>query len=509
MYKPRPWMPSRRTDQALGSWSRAICRAMIAGGISFLIALPAGAVNVADNLPGRLDLYGTFRSRWELWNFFEPDGPGDHDYTFLGLRGRFGLDYDYEKKIHVKIEGQANGLIDLPAGALGPPLGPLGLGAVYRGHNRRASDGSVFLNQAWVEVEDIGISGIRARGGRFAFSEGAEFRTGNPGLDWVSKFRISERLIGPFDWSHVGRSFDGGLLGYDAGEVKLQATYLQPRQAGFDLAGNKQIDGIDVVYASANVIRPSFADNGTGRLFYIYYGDQRGLVPGDNRAQDVRAAGARGIALSSFGGNWTQIIPTAIGPFDGMVWGVLQTGRWAAQNHSAWAYAVEGGIRPQALPWKAWIRAGINRSSGDDNAADSRHETFFQMLPTTRLYSLSTAYNLMNNQDIFAQLILKPVKGMVWRTDLHWISLTEKNDLWYFGGGATLDDRQIGFGYGTRPSAGARNLMTALETQLAYAVNEHLSFVVYYGHQFGNTVVGRLARDKDADFGYIEVNLSI
>jgi len=131
------------------------------------------------------------------------------------------------------------------------------------------------------------------------------------------------------------------------------------------------------------------------------------------------------------------------------------------------------------------------------------------MLPTARLYSFSTLYNLMNNEDIFGQLILKPIQGMVWRTDLHWISLTERNDLWYFGGGATLENRQIGFGYGTRSSAGARSLMTALDTQLAYQVNEHLSFVLYYGHQFGSTVVGRLGKEKNADFGYIEVTLAI
>jgi len=285
---------------------------------------PAGAATVATDLPGKLDLYGNLRTRWELWNFFEPNNGANNDYTFLGIRGRFGGEYDYENKIHIKIEGQANGLIDLPFNAVDPMLGPLGLGAVYRAHNRAASDASVFPNPPWPSIRDVGLEGIRAQGGRFAFSEGREALSGDPGLDWVSKFRISERLIGPFDWSQIGRTFDGALLGYDAGEVKLNATYLKPRQGGFDLAGNKQLDGIDVVYASANLVRPWFTDNGTGRLFYIYYGDQRGLVPADNRPAAVRSAGARGISISSFGGNWTQIMPTAIGPIDAMVWGVIQ-----------------------------------------------------------------------------------------------------------------------------------------------------------------------------------------
>ncbi len=475
-----------------------------------LFAGQVGAATVAEDLPGRLDVNASLRTRYEVWNFFNPEtSKGDNDYDFIGARSLFGLTWNLDKKLTLKVEGQATGLFDMPYGATDPNFGPLGLGAVYRAHNRRASDGSVFLKQAYVDIRDVGIEGLHVRGGRFGFSEGSDALSGDPGIDWIQKFRVSQRLIGSFGWSHVGRSFDGGLIEWKKSPVQLSAAYMMPTQGGFDLAGNKSMDDIELAYAAAHLVQPEFLPNSHARLFYIYYSDQRGLVPVDNRPTPVRQAGGRGISFSTIGGNWTQIVPTPIGAADLLFWGVVQDGRWARQDHEAWAYALEVGFRPDGLPGKPWLRGGVNRGSGDSNPSDGEHKTFHQILPTARIYSLSTFYNLMNSEDYFAQLILKPIAGMVWRTDLHWLALTEKNDRWYFGAGATLEDRQIGFGYGARESKGARSLLTVLETQIAYNWNAHVSTVVYYGHHFGNTVVRRLGQSDDADFGYIEINLSI
>ncbi len=468
------------------------------------------AEELPGGIPGKLDVSASMRTRYEIWNFFNPEAShGDNDYEYLGIRTRFGMTWSLDEHLSVVVEGQANGLIDMPFGADDPLLGPLGLGAVYRAQNRRASDGSVFVKQAYADIRDVLVEGIRFRGGRFEFAEGSEVPTGDPGMDWIQNFRISQRLIGPFGWSQVGRSFDGAMLQYGRDSFHTAVGYLKPTQGGFDLAANKSLKGLDVAYAAVQLVRPPFLENSTGRVFYIYYSDQRGLIPVDNRPSPVREAGGRNINHSTVGANWTYIQPTPVGPFDLMLWGVLQYGRWARQDHAAWAYAAEFGYRPASVPWDAWLRGGINRGSGDDDPNDSRHESFHQILPTARVYSLSTFYNLMNNQDIFAQLILKPLAGMVWRTDLHYVALTESNDGWYFGGGATENSRQAGFGYGARSSAGARSLLTVLETQLSYQWNEHLSTVLYYGHHFGNTVVRRLAEDDNADFGYLEFTLSL
>ena len=149
--------------------------------------------------------------------------------------------------------------------------------------------------------------------------------------------------------------------------------------------------------------------------------------------------------------------------------------------------------------------------SGDDNAGDGDHESFFQILPTARLYSLSTFYNMMNNEDAFAQVILRPKAGLVWRTDFHLVRLNEDNDLWYFGGGATREKKQPGFGFGGRPSGGKNSLMEVLETQVSYNWNDYVSTTFYYGHGFGEDVVDAdfTGSGSDANYGYLEVTLKL
>ena len=155
------------------------------------------------------------------------------------------------------------------------------------------------------------------------------------------------------------------------------------------------------------------------------------------------------------------------------------------------------------------MRLGYSRSSGDDDPADGDHGTFFQILPTARIYSFSTFYNLMNNEDGFIQLILRPRLGLSWRTDLHNLRLSESRDLWYQGSGATLEDRNVGFGFPVRPAFGHRDLFRMVETSLSYDVSKWLALSVYYGHVFGGSVVRALFAGDQADFGYLEVTLKL
>ena len=203
------------------------------------------------------------------------------------------------------------------------------------------------------------------------------------------------------------------------------------------------------------------------------------------------------------------MLPTAAGPIDLLAWGALQVGEWGSLDHRAWAWDLEVGWQPSALPWKPWVRIGYSRSSGDDDPADGDHGTFFQILPTARIYSFSTFYNLMNNEDGFIQLILRPRLGLSWRTDVHNLRLSESRDLWYQGSGATLEDRNVGFGFPGRPAFGHRDLFQMVETSLSYDVSQWLTLSVYYGHVFGGSVVRALFAGDQADFGYLEVTLKL
>jgi len=53
-------------------------------------------------------------------------------------------------------------------------------------------------------------------------------------------------------------------------------------------------------------------------------------------------------------------------------------------------------------------------------------------------------FNPMNNEDSFGQILLQPVRGLSLRSDVHYLRLSNRRDLWYVGGGAFQEGA---FGY--------------------------------------------------------------
>jgi hypothetical protein len=466
-----------------------------------------------DPLPEQLSIAASLRTRWELWNWFEPKGTENNDYDFLATVVRFGAAWK-DEAFDVVLEAQNPALIDLPTRAIAaPPEGPLGLGAVYFQHNRARNDASIYVKQGYVMLKRLGIADLTLKGGRFEFAEGGEVLAGEPTLDWLRNVRIGQRLIGPFNFSHVGRAFDGAVASFTRLPVNVTGAWFRPTQGGFDLAGMKEIDDVDVAYGAVNLLRPAWAAHSDARLFYIYYEDRRHQVKSDNRPLPVRQAADRrqGIALHSAGAHLLQVLPTTAGPLDALAWGVLQFGDWGVLDHFAWRWELEFGWQPKAVPWKPWLRVGYGRSAGDDNPSDDRHGTFFQVLPTARQYSFSTFYNLMNSEDGFVEIILRPFAGFSARTAFHNLRVTESRDLWYVGAGATIADasRPEGFGFPGRPANGRHNLFQVAETSIGYDWNPHLNTNLYYGHLFGGGVVRSLFTGADADYGYLEFTVRL
>ena len=148
-------------------------------------------------------------------------------------------------------------------------------------------------------------------------------------------------------------------------------------------------------------------------------------------------------------------------------------------------------------------RGGYLRASGDADPADDRHGTFFQMLPTVRRYAQSASYNQMNSTDLFVQALLRPTESVGVRVDVHRIGLASPRDLWYFGSGATQARGTI-FGFGTRPSHGARSLGTVVEGSADYTIAPGWSINGYLGVIRGGGVVRPAFAGQTMTFGYLE-----
>lgn len=465
-----------------------------------------------SGVPEKISVEANNRTRVESWNFFDA-GDFKDDYTFTAIVTRAALRWN-EEAFDVVAEAQNTNLLGLPTNAVAPaPQGPLGLGGVYYIHNRRRSDGSVFLKQGYLHLKRMGIEGMSLQLGRFEFNEGNDLPSGEATLDWLKGVRLSQRLIGSFGWSHVGRAFDGGVLRYTQRPFHFTGLLARPTQGGFDLDGMRGIDDIDLAYGGASLIRPSFLENADFRVFYIYYQDRRGQVKVDNRPLPERQGDdrSRSITVHTEGAHFAFVQPTPAGAVDLLLWGAIQQGDWGRLDHRAWAWDAEIGWQPAPVPLQPWLRLGVTRSSGDDDPDDGRHGTFFQILPTVRLYALSTFYNMMNSTDAFFELLLRPLPGMVSRTGYHYLSLTESSDLWYQAAGATLSDRNRpeGFGFPGRPSGGNRDLMHVVETSLSYNFTANINLNIYYAHGFGGDVVSSVFDSRHADFGYVELQLKL
>lgn len=454
---------------------------------------------------GPVTAYGSLRSRVELWDWF--DGAANDSYPYSGSLLRLGLQQQ-GRTMDWNVEVAAPLLLGLPDDATAPPpQGGLGLGQNYYTANQRSRNAAMaFPKQAWIRFHAAGgAQGHSLRLGRFEFADGSEAKPGNPTLAALKTARVEQRLIGPFGFSHVGRSFDG----FDYRHTAPNGTYALV--GAFPTRGVFQVDGwgfLKTGFAYGSWTRPVKYDGNAGelRLFGIYYHDWRPLPKTDNRPGAVRALDRGNVRIGSFGGHYIHAQETAGGTADLLVWGVAQTGRWGSQDHRAGAAAVEAGFQPAGMPaLRPWLRGGFFWSSGDDDPGDDRHDTFSALLPTPRVYARFPFFNLMNLQDYFGELVLRPGQRVTMRTDVHALRLSSREDLWYAGGGPF---NPWVFGFAGRPSGGGRGLATLYDVSVDIKATSHVSVAGYYGYANGKSVMAAIYPDgKNAQFGYLELAL--
>lgn len=434
---------------------------------------------------------GSIRARAESWSFF--DSPGsDDEYAFGGALLRASAAAKVNPNVDWQVELAAPLLAGLPEEAVAPaPRGQLGMGGSYfAGSGGDETAASLFAKQAFVRFRS-GAHSFRL--GRFELADGAEVAPKNAMLAAVKASRVAQRLIGPFGFTHVGRSFDGLQYVNDRPGLNVTAALFRPTAGAFDVSGLEEVPGIRAGYGALTFSRP----NADHRLFVIAYRDGRSnVVKSDNRPAPVRAADRRDVEMLTVGGH----VLAAFGNADVLAWGALQRGEWGMLDHSAAAVDLEAGYHwPGAA--KPALRAGYFRSSGDGNPLDGDHETFFQLLPTPRLYARFPFYNAMNSTDAFLQFSVKPSTRVTVTSEAHLLSLTERADLWYAGGGAF---ERESFGYAGRPSNGSDELATVVDAAVDFALNPKTSITAYLGVARGGSVVDAIFAGDSARFFYLE-----
>ena len=140
--------------------------------------------------------------RNELWSTFTRQGvPTNRTYDFLFVRGRGFIDFTWDK-FTLHFMGQGVQAFNLPRNAA------FGLGPLYfTASDNETNPGNLQIVEAYLQAKDI--YGFYLKGGRIGYNDGAQvLYADDPKLNWVIQARLSERLIGNWDWPIVGRRYD-------------------------------------------------------------------------------------------------------------------------------------------------------------------------------------------------------------------------------------------------------------------------------------------------------------
>lgn len=457
-------------------------------------AISEDSTSLSQNIEDHMTLGLNVRLRDEYWNTFEKHGADrDNSYNFFLVRARAFADFKWDNfKIHVLAQGVK--AFDFPDnGAFGP-------GVLYRNaSDQKSGPGNFQFVEALLEYNDP--SGFYIMGGRIPIREGAEVTyKESPKLTWVIKKRLSERLIGTWDWTNIGRRFDGASLGYQNSAFNLNLFGSWVTYGGFDFDDGywKDLDNLVVVGGSATLKEGVVLDNTQLKLFNYFYLDNRDVAKsfaGDN------------LEINTIGISAVGAYPLGPGEMDLMLWLAFQFGNFGDRDQKAVAFIGEAGYQFTQVIWKPWIRLGLAYASGDGDPNDSDNGTFFNMVPTNhKFYGYADANAFSNLVDAYMQFFLTPHKRVKLAFDGHLFWLASDDEVWIGGSGPFNDSV---FGYAFRSPIEGNSIDKTLGGEIDISANiaalDFLSFQVGYSHYFGKDGVSAVFdKEDDLDWFYAQ-----
>ncbi len=470
---------------------------------------PAAPADKQDSTPstqkiGPLDFSVSWRARAIGWDWFKgKTGHGNYTYGESLLRVAIGQDREHFDWF---LEGEQAALIDLPTQAVvAAPQGQLGLGGnYYAANNNESNPVGGFLKQGYVNFKDFGSS---LKIGRFEYFDGNEVQPKDRMLAMVVSTRIAQRLIANFGFSDVQRTFDGVQLSSNLGNDNFTFVALRPTEGVFQVDGMGELQ-IDTYYGAFTAPVETSFGSGLLHVFGLGYIDHRAhILKTDNRSATARSTDFDKIEIGTYGADYVQVFNTkSAGKFDVLGWMALQAGSWGELTQRASSFVGEAGWQMPIDRVKPWFSVGYSYGSGDGNNTDNKHGTFFQVLTTPRQYARFPFYNMMNNEDFYGTLNLKPSSKLSFRSEAHALRLANSKDLWYSGGGAFQENT---FGYTGRPSSGGgtRGLANVWDMSADYQFTHMFGATLYYGKAWGKTVIDNIyPKDPNGQLLFLETN---
>jgi len=377
--------------------------------------------------------YANARIRLEARNALSADAALDPSYAFWNGRVRAGVRLSAGKFL---IEGTGQGAASLSL----PEDGSSGPGAATYAINENDTAPYRF---SLLELNALYQgSQLDVRAGRMSFKDGNERAMSVDRLNDIKVRRLTERLVGAWDWSNVGRRFDGVDAGLSLSQGRVDVMYLVP------LAGGLSYDEADTWIDDYQLFGVSFINqfgsesNGAEMRFSAYQAlDDRPVL-----RSDFWEAPGSDLNLT------TAVLSIILGGVhnDVLFWIAFQSGDWGNHAQDGLAFVAEVGWRFSG-DWDPALRLGYEQASGWDGR-DVKHTTFYNMLPSNhRYYGISDLNAFQNLRDVRMEISVEPNPRLTARLTGYGLWLVHQTDAWYGGSGPYNDDD---FGYVARRPAG-------------------------------------------------------
>jgi len=424
--------------------------------------------------------------RNELWSTFEKEGVStERTYDFFFNRTRGFIDLTWEE-FTIHLMGQGVKAFNLPKNAA------FGLGPLYFSASDEETDPGNFQPvEAYLHIKDI--QGFYLKGGRIGFNDGAQvLYKDDLKLNWLIQARLSERLIGNWDWPIVGRRYDGGTLGYTNNIFDFNLFGANVTFGGFDVDDGlwKDLDTVVVTGGAFTLKKDVLVPNTQFQIFNYFYFDDR--------------TSARGLAGSDLEINTTGMsiigaYNAGPGQVDLMLWFAFQLGNFGDLNQGAFAFIAELGYQFLELPWKPWLRAGIAYASGDGDPDDSDNGTFFNMVPTNhKWYGYTDSFAFMNLINPTFQLLLTPHEKVKFLMEGNAFFLSSDEEEWVTGSGPFNNEA---FGYVFRAPVPGRDIERNMGAEVGFTLSirpiDFLYLDIGYYHLFGGEGVESVFDKED------------
>ena len=364
-----------------------------------------------------------FQLRWrhELSDTLSANSATSNEYTDGHFRARFGGDVKWGwATLHGL--GQAAFAYNLP------PNGSFGPGKNYFTNSGSNDTAPYELGLAEFSVLLHPIDPVMLNLGRQGLKDVQEKPTGDHRFDWLKSARLSERLIGTYEWTNNARRFDGFSGSYDAQNWNVSGFGAGVLQGGFDYQNSfEELNSVKTAGLSFTSKRGSWVPGTEVRFFDIMYRDDRAVT--------IASLGDR-LLINAAGASLLGVYPCGPGAFDALLWGAYESGDYGSKTQAAQALIFESGYGWPQAPWSPWLRAGVAYASGNDDPTSSHHGTFFNMAPTNhKFYGIQDLNAFQNLIDILTQLRTQPTPSTSLSLEGHIFRLSNTHDVWYNGSG--------------------------------------------------------------------------